>query len=477
MPIAGGAFVKRFFRTRSLAVLVICAVVVVPVAECAAQWTWQSSLEAELEQIRRTGAPTTREELDEFYAPGEEALAAGAAWLAATEFMREEAYQTAAQGVPFVGRDKDEFGRDTRVNVFEWEEGGSLPRLERAERFLATYQTEIDALRDLATSSDRMARPLNWPEHLNMSLDFATSWRPAARLFELQAAVAEERGDARTATEYTGAMLALTRAVQEEPIGISQLVRYAVDGTAGHLTERLLAADLLGDAELSELQQAFSACEYVAHAKAAIVAERAWMLFAIDEIDDPDKPAAANRGLIAGWITSAVKDSGKVEYLRIMSEMVQATDLPPKAAVARLKEIEAGLSDISTIERLTRPGRVIAAMVASSTSSWVKASYRATAHARAGAVGCAVARWKHAEGEWPESLTDVKERFPELNIADPWSDEELIYRPDGPGRLIYSVGPNGADDGAKRYEPRSDDYDHVFRVGPHPSNAESQPPH
>ena len=50
-------------------------------------------------------------------------------------------------------------------------------------------------------------------------------------------------------------------------------------------------------------------------------------------------------------------------------------------------------------------------------------------------------------GEFPESLEQLHEVIPWELREDPFSGEDFIYRREGDGYLIYSIGPDLQDDG------------------------------
>jgi hypothetical protein len=66
----------------------------------------------------------------------------------------------------------------------------------------------------------------------------------------------------------------------------------------------------------------------------------------------------------------------------------------------------------------------------------------------------AVERFRLARGRWPESLADVVPEVLAAVPADPFDGQPLRYRRTAGGVVIYSIGPDGADDGGTfRYDP------------------------
>lgn len=69
----------------------------------------------------------------------------------------------------------------------------------------------------------------------------------------------------------------------------------------------------------------------------------------------------------------------------------------------------------------------------------------------------ALAAYRADHGAYPEKLADLVPDYVEKLPADFFSGSKPHYRREGTGYLLYSVGPNGKDDGGKGYEDREND--------------------
>lgn len=79
-------------------------------------------------------------------------------------------------------------------------------------------------------------------------------------------------------------------------------------------------------------------------------------------------------------------------------------------------------------------------------------------------VGVALAAYQASTGEFPKSLRALVPKYlPELPL-DPYTGKQLVYRVDGQGALVYSLGQNLADDDGTSLAEDRENYDHVFRV-------------
>jgi hypothetical protein len=50
-------------------------------------------------------------------------------------------------------------------------------------------------------------------------------------------------------------------------------------------------------------------------------------------------------------------------------------------------------------------------------------------------------------GKYPPTLAELAPAYIDVLPKDPFTDGDLHYKSDGEGYLLYSVGPNGKDDG------------------------------
>jgi hypothetical protein len=64
-------------------------------------------------------------------------------------------------------------------------------------------------------------------------------------------------------------------------------------------------------------------------------------------------------------------------------------------------------------------------------------------------VAMALLAYRNEHREYPERLDVVREGSPPSLFEDPFTSQPLVYRRDGAGFVLYSVGPDGTDDGGR----------------------------
>lgn len=67
-------------------------------------------------------------------------------------------------------------------------------------------------------------------------------------------------------------------------------------------------------------------------------------------------------------------------------------------------------------------------------------------------IAVALQAYRAAEGAWPPTLADLSRAFPALSIKDPFTAVPLAYEVASAGPRVWSTGPDGIDDGGRRFD-------------------------
>jgi hypothetical protein len=130
-------------------------------------------------------------------------------------------------------------------------------------------------------------------------------------------------------------------------------------------------------------------------------------------------------------------------YLRWSNDAVRYVGIPYREQKARRldEELEKSI-----------PAYAIVSLIVTPAFSRVRlAGDRADAHIAGVRTLLALAAYKDRFGSYPPSLDALKERLGWKLPIDPFSGEDLVYRQQGRGFLLYSIGENLKDDGAKPF--------------------------
>ena len=94
-------------------------------------------------------------------------------------------------------------------------------------------------------------------------------------------------------------------------------------------------------------------------------------------------------------------------------------------------------------------GQILVSQLLPATTACVIAEDRGAMTFDLTKLAFALAAYRADRGAYPAKLADLTPKYVGEVPKDIFSDSELHYRPQGGGYLLYSVGPNGKDDGGK----------------------------
>jgi hypothetical protein len=151
--------------------------------------------------------------------------------------------------------------------------------------------------------------------------------------------------------------------------------------------------------------------------------------------------------------------------LRIEDQTERAQEL---AAITReLKTLKQQVSDIGFIEksfmgperRGEMIGNVLIALMLPAFDKVQAAAERFEQDRRNVHLAFLLAAYRQDHGRYPEKLDELVPKYLAKVPGDLFSGEPLIYRPEGDGYLLYSVGSNGIDEEGRGYDdqPPGDD--------------------
>src|SRR5262249_11843362 len=124
-------------------------------------------------------------------------------------------------------------------------------------------------------------------------------------------------------------------------------------------------------------------------------------------------------------------------FLRGVNRAIEFAQLPPE-----LQGPESGLMP-------EPPGREapLAQLFWPALPKMTEASRRSQAELHCAVVAVALERYRRDHGRWPESLARLAPHYLRSMPSDPYDGQPLRYRRLDDGVVVYSVGPDGEDDG------------------------------
>jgi hypothetical protein len=292
------------------------------------------------------------------------------------------------------------------------------------------------------------------PDWIGTLIPHAQDAREVAHLLECDADLRAQDGDADGALESCRAALNTGRSLGDEPILISQLVRIACRGIALGRVQRVLAQGEPSDDALLQMQRLLEKEEPEPLLLYGARGERGGMDRLL-ELLQTNKSKLTPRQLVdltglsgsdrtftpvesLALMVPAAVTRQRAAMLRHMNRFVEITKLPPEQQEAQFKELRATAKGEPVLVRLLAPA-----------AEKVARSYRhSRAETRCAIAALAAERYRRARGRWPDRLEALGEAgYLDRVPGDLYADGSLRWRRLDDGAVVYSVGPDGQDNG------------------------------
>lgn len=425
-------------RGRKLPIVsVIVAALLIVVAAVA---IWRNSISSSnserLHAIAARGEPTSLAELDKFYRAVPESNNAALLWLEGGAALTNKLGDIAGKLIMKrgVALDEDEVH-------------------EAAEALAAN--TEALALFHRAARLNQSRYPINLNQQPFSNIRHLARVKGIAQVLRAEVAVAVAQTNTALAAEAINAIFAVGRSMGAEPLLISQLVAYAIDTIGIQTLQFAVNAAAFRETELAAMQMAVSKADDMDSAARGFIGERA---FFISGLSDPD-----GFGLMAA---SRLTPPSGVE------EIISEVFVQPLARLSGFwqRDLRFGIDALSTNiawARLPDPQRVHATTNWSAIIAQAKSGYyimtgmllpamekfiardvNHRAQARTALVALAIERFRLANnGKLPSELPSLIPAYLEKVPIDPFDGQPLRYKRTDKGYMVYSIGPDGVDDG------------------------------
>jgi hypothetical protein len=321
------------------------------------------------------------------------------------------------------------------------------PQLAALRTALAPAGPTLDEVRTLPRYP-RGRYPVQWaPNPIDTVLPCQEARRVLAWL-RADALARAEASDAGGALADCRAAFQVSRTVGDEPTAISQLVHIALRAGGVALLERVLAQGEPPADGLAELQRWLEAEEPAPLLLIMARGERACFVRSVDQLFGT-MPTYQRLALSVTPQMSPART--RAVGLRYLNECVEAAKLPENQRAARLPTLAA-----------TNTLPIMVGLLVPALDKVSQACARSHAQMRCAIAAVAAERFRRDKGRWPESLAElVATGLLKTVPADPYDFQPLRLKRLPDGLVIYSVGPDGKDDGGtlnrqKPIEPGSD---------------------
>ena len=343
---------------------------------------------------------------------------------------------------------------------------GREPKTPAADVLLALSKFSENRQILIASADRPQARFwLDYDSGPAMLLPHLARIKAATQYLSLHANAALKAGEMPTALQDMKLQFRLIDSIRSEPILISQLVRIAGLQIALQSVWEGLADRQWSESDLSFIQSQLEAMNFLADYRVAMRGELASQLWAVDYVHKKglgaleqlaglDHEGSAGDELMgflgngvfrlipSGWF-----DQGKLSMCRIHDEVILSTvdEKGDLVSPSRVKQ-----SEVTLAKRRWGLYGIFAKTLLPAYGRAIERFARAQASLELAQLGCALERYRLANGQFPETLEALAPRFIQRIPLDVINGGSLKYERLGDGQFtLYSVGWNERDDGGK----------------------------
>ncbi len=409
-------------------------------------WWLAAKIERRLAAVREAGEPVMLTDLNSYYQEVRPASNAAPVYGRAFELLLK------TKSCKFLER-LDELPSGS----------GPLPSNLR-EEMQAAYEQNTSTLEalDQAARLPRCRYPVDYRPGWAALLPHLNYLRRCSALEMSRGALAEQRGDIPSAIQSIDTILRFSGSLDTEPDLIGVLVQRRVEFHATELLRWLLNHRQLSAQQLSELRQLFQGVKSTPRLGRALTGERCTMTATFDypagrvlELMDPgyEHWSDEQRSLaVLGIYLLRLCGTWKKDELRCLEgldEYRQALQLSLPAALDCAEAITSTIKDEAAPKKFLLTGMYLPPF-----SRGFQREAEGVARQRLAQTSLALERYRVANGGLPDSLRQLSPTFIPAVPVDPFTGQELLYRRDQEGYVVYSVGPDRRDDGGIKQLPR-----------------------
>ncbi len=330
-------------------------------------------------------------------------------------------------------------------------------RVYRAE--VARAHEAIELARQMPQyPSGRFA--VKWlPDFISTLQGHAQETRHIGYLMSIDGRLRAHDGDLDGALQNIKATLYASRAIGDEPMFISQLVRTAGDSGAVHYLERVLSCGQASEPALFDLQKELELQAQTPYFLTGIRGQRAGLDFMMQNVENGQLSSAQFRQtleFLAGLSFDALRqrpDDWRVEidfqrvYLNIRAERAHLLHFMNQLVELAKQPTWQGVYAIESAMKEERNNTPFWADHMCNLDRVALVSARTGACLRAACTAVAAERFRLAKGRWPTTLAELVPHFLDEVPRDPFDGQPLRYVRKSEGPVIYSVSYDREDQG------------------------------
>jgi len=340
-----------------------------------------------------------------------------------------------------------------------------IGRIMKKPEFITFY-----ALIEQAVSMPACRFDIKYEEGPSMLLPHLAKMRSMARLIDARTYILaeEEKYNAALRSAETG--LRLGDFLADEPILISQLVRIAVDAIAVKSINRLFDRPGVIFSQ-NDYRNLISEIEkkdrfITKSLEGELVLLGGWAFKRKTDFLELSQSSGslAHKTFASFYGSYLIQPVSKRDYAVYIGALANL-NLYSRKPYFSIKDRSAEWGNTFSVDRFQSMKHIVSSMTLPALSRLIEQQAKHNACLDSSKLGIAIKIYRTRYGKYPGVLSSIiPEILPELPL-DPFTGKDYIYRREGKGFIVYSIGPNEKDNGGIFDGKHQDKYDDiVFKV-------------
>lgn len=417
----------RFARRRYRPILAVAIILVI--AHGAATFLLGRRVKAEIAAIKARGEPVSVADLARPEIPDSENAAV--------------IYAKAFEAISGPGA-KADLEKPGYLSPYKLKRNPEL--LGEATRIAARYKNAVLLIEEGA-SRPRCQFPIDWEDGLRTLYERRAKLRWLAMLLRGSALLDAREGRIDDSLRYIGLGFKLTDSLKHEPIMNSQLVKVTIISVSARGLRWVMEYGSITEPQARQLFDVLAKIDVRSGYLEAMHGERVLDLRAFEDfrkdpkqfaelVAPPEEPDYRLWGLAASYPWRPLLYADELTYLRLLNANIEAGSLSYREMISKGEPAIPAYALVSKKLLYTSPCRV------------GRSLGRATAMAAGSQIILALQAYKDRYDSYPETLDELRAKLGWKLPEDPFSRKDFVYKPQGKGFLLYSIGENLRDDGA-----------------------------
>ena len=321
------------------------------------------------------------------------------------------------------------------------------PRIATIEPIIANNAAAIELL-EAAARRPKCRFPVDWSDPVNAEYPHHAKLRRCSRLLAAETALEARRGRMVRALHAAQVSFAMGEAIRSEPSLLGLFSRYAIQAVTLRALQAALADRPARTSACRDLFNYLQQVEFTQSFRRALLANRAEGIWCFRYVrrnpsgitnlvgGDPQ----VFKKMYSGRQSGKMLDLDEATYLHLMSEQIPVASKPWREDPQVGELLEHRLEGLPPYCVMT----VTLLPIFAHTSA-----KRDALMSQVGLCQTALAlkAYKDQKSSFPASLGDLRQVISWPLPQDPFSGRDFVYRRQGDGFLLYSLGPNLKDDG------------------------------